>query len=112
MVQLDNCDFLELSPDNPITGFDCGDSDINDFFNHDAMLFQRERLGQTYYFLARFLVVDAYNSDSVISFYLKNDFSFVFSTEQQEKENLKKMVAEDAILFTRQMFYDLERWKK
>ena len=74
MVQLDNCDFLELSPENPITGFDCGDSDLNDFFNHD--------------------------------------FSFVFSTEQQEKENLKKMVAEDEILFTRQMFYDMERWKK
>ena len=63
-------------------------------------------------YLARFLVVDAYNSDPVLSYYLKNDFSFVFSTEQQEKENLKKMVSEDEILFTRQMFYDMERWKK
>jgi hypothetical protein len=50
MVQLDNCDFLELSPEKPITGFNCGDSDINDFFNHDALLFQRARLGQTFYF--------------------------------------------------------------
>jgi GNAT superfamily N-acetyltransferase len=189
-----DCDFFKLRPENPITEFDCGDSDLNDFFNHDALLFQRERLGQTYYYslketdkivcafslsadslktvlmpgsrikkvkeliprekvlqsysailigrlgvsaeftgqgigsqlmesikffcnlnfptMARFLVVDAYNSDAVLSYYLKNDFSFVFSTEQQEKENLKKMVAENEILHTRQMFYDMERWKK
>ena len=44
-----DCDFLELSPENPITDFDCGDSDLNDFFNRDALLFQSERLGQTYY---------------------------------------------------------------
>ncbi|MDR2233642.1 MAG: GNAT family N-acetyltransferase, partial [Tannerella sp.] len=42
--------------------------------------------------LARFLMVDAYNNDAVLTYYLKNDFSFVFSTEQQEKDNLKKMV--------------------
>ena len=193
MVQLDDCNFLELSPENPITGFDCGDSDINDFFNHDALLFQRERLGQTYYYclketkrivcafslsadsikmvllpgsrikrvkeliprekslqsypailigrlgvsveftghgigsqlmediksycnlrfpyLVRFIVVDAYNNDFVLSYYQRNNFSFVFSTEQQEKDNLKKTVADDEILRTRQMFYDMERWK-
>jgi len=186
--------FLELLPENPIMNFDCGDSDLNDFFNHDALLFQRERLGQTYYFLlketkkvvgafslsadslktvllpgsrikkikeliprekslqsypailigrlgvsiefsgqgvgsqlmegikiycnsrfphlVRFLVVDAYNNDSVLSYYLKNGFSFVFSTEQQEKENLKKMIAENETLHTRQMFYDMKRWNK
>ena len=167
-----DCDFYKLSFERPITNFDCGDNDLNDFFNHDALLFQRERLGQTYFFclketkrvvcayslsadslktallpgsrikkvkeliprekalqsypalligrlgvasefngqgigsqlleyikyycddqfshLVRFLVVDAYNNNSVLSFYQKNGFSFVFSTEQQEKENLKK----------------------
>ena len=194
MVRLDDCDFWELSPENPIIGFDCGDSDINDFFNHDALLFQRQRLGQTYYYtlketekivcafslsadsikmillpgsrikrvkelmprekslqsypailigrlgvaaeftghgvgsqlmediksycnlrfpyLVRFIVVDAYNNSSVLSYYQRNDFSFVFSTEQQEKDNLKKTVEDDEILRTRQMFYDMERWKK
>ena len=189
-----NCDFLKLSPEKPITGFDCGDSDLNDFFNHDALLFQREQLGQTYYYclketnrvvcafslsadslktvllpgsrskkikeliprekslqtypafligrlgisvefsgqgvgsqlldyikiycdnrypyLVRFLVVDAYNNNHVLSFYQKNDFSFVFSSEEQEKENLKKRVADDEILHTRQMFYDMKRWKE
>ena len=194
MNLLTDCVFLELLPENPITNFDCGDNDLNDFFNHDALLFQRERLGQTYYFLlketkrvvgafslsadslktvllpgsrikkikeliprekslqsypailigrlgvsiefsgqgigsqlmegikiycnsrfphlVRFLVVDAYNNDSVLSYYKKNDFSFVFSTEQQEKENLKKMIAENENLHTRQMFYDMKRWRK
>jgi len=189
-----DCDFLELLPENPITGFDCGDSDLNEFFNHDALLFQSERLGHTFYFcaketkkvvcafslsadsiktvllpgsrrkkikefvprektlqsypalligrmgvstefsgqgigtqlmeiikyycnfrfpyLVRFLVVDAYNNDSVLSFYQKNGFEFVFSSEQQEKENLKKTIADDEMLHTRQMFYDIKRWTK
>ena len=45
-----DCDFLKLSPENPITGFDCGDCDLNDFFNNEALFFQRERLGQTFYY--------------------------------------------------------------
>jgi GNAT superfamily N-acetyltransferase len=189
-----DCNFFKLSPENPITGFDCGDSDLNDFFNHDALPFQRERLGQTFYYcmkgtktvvcafslsadsvktallpgsrikkikeliprekalqsysalligrlgvsiefngkgigtqllehikiycdrkfptMARFLTVDAYNNPLVLAYYQKNEFSFVFSTEQQEKDNLKKTFAVDEILRTRQMFYDMERWNK
>ena len=174
-------------------GFDCDESDLNDFFNHKALLFQHERLGQTYYFrlkgtekvvcafslsadslktallpgsrskkikelisrekvlqtypalligrlgvsvdfsgqgigsqlmdyikhycddqfstLVRFLVVDAYNNIPVLSYYQKNGFSFLFSNEQQEKENLKKKVADDEVLHSRQMFYDMTRWE-
>ena len=189
-----DCDFLELLPQSPITGFDCGDSDLNDFFNHDALLFQSERLGQTFYYclketkivvcafslsadslktallpgsrikkvkelvprekalqsysalligrlgvsvefsgrgvgsqlldhikiycdrqfptMVRFLVVDAYNNDPVLSYYQKNGFSFVFSTEQQESENLKKKMVNDEVLHSRQMYYDMTRWVK
>jgi hypothetical protein len=63
-------------------------------------------------YLVRFLVVDAYNNDVVLAYYQKNDFSFVFSTEQQEIENLRKKVADNQTLHTRQMFFDMERWKK
>jgi len=187
-----DCDFWELSSDNPITGFDCGERVLNDFFNHKALLFQGERLGQTYYHclketkkvvcafslsadslkaallpgsrikkikeliphekalqtypalligrlgvslefsgkgvgsqlmdyikfycdnhfptLVRFLVVDAYNNDSVLSYYQKNGFSFVFSTEEQEKENLKKKVADNEVLHSRQMYFDMRLW--
>jgi GNAT superfamily N-acetyltransferase len=183
---------MELSPENLITDFDCGDSDLNDFFNHDALLFQRDRLGQTYFFclkgtqkmvcafslsadslktallpgsrvkkikelvprekalqsysalligrlgvsvdfsgkgigsqlmeyikiycnsqfptLARFLIVDAYNNNAVLPYYQKNNFTFVFSSEQQEIDNLKKKIGEDEVLHTRQMFFDMTRW--
>jgi len=189
-----DCDFWKLTPERPISGFDCGDSDLNDFFNHDAVLFQRQRLGQTRYYclkntdkivcafslsadslktvllpgsrvkkikeliprekalqsypalligrlgvslefagkgigsqlleeikyycdlnfpdLVRFLVVDAYNNDAVLAYYQKNDFSFVFSTEQQEIENLRKKVSDNEALNTRQMFFDMERWNR
>ena len=63
-------------------------------------------------YLVRFLVVDAYNNDTVLSYYKKNEFTFVFSTEQQEIENMKKKVADSETLHTRQMFYDMKRWKK
>ena len=173
-------------------GFDCGDDDLNDFFNHQALLFQNERLGQTYFYrltgtdkvvcaftlsadslktmllpgsrvkkikelvprekalqtypsllvgrmgvsvefsgkgigsklmdnikiycdshfprLVRFLIVDAYNKDNVLSYYQKNEFFFVFSTEQQEREYLKRKISNDEILHTRQMFFDMKRW--
>ena len=61
-----DCDFLKLTPVNPITDFDCDDSDLN-------------------------------------------EFSFVFSSEQQEKDNLKKKIADDNVLHTRQMFFDMTR---
>ena len=63
-------------------------------------------------YLVRFLVVDAYNKNSVMSYYQKNDFAFVFSSEQQEKENLKKKLTEDEVLHSRQMFFDMTRWKE
>ncbi|MCL2074023.1 MAG: GNAT family N-acetyltransferase [Marinilabiliaceae bacterium] len=195
LIELEtHCDFLKLTSERPISNFDCGDSDLNDFFNRDAMLFQKQRLGQTFFhclkdtdkivcafslsadslktvlmpgsrikkikeliprekalqsypalligrlgvsvefagqgiglqlldaikyycdinfpYLVRFLVVDAYNNDAVLAYYQKGDFSFVFSTEQQEIENLRKKVNDNEMLNTRQMFFDMERWNK
>ena len=190
---LTDCKPVALSSEQLITGFDCGDSDLNDFFNNDAIHYQNQLLGQTYFFrtiktdeivcafslsadslktyflpgsrrkkikeyiphekslqsypalligrlgvstdwngqglgsqlinyiryfclskylyLGRFLVVDAYNSPDVLNFYQKNDFLFVFSTEQQECENLRKSPNNLEPLPTRQMFYDMMRWK-
>lgn len=55
----------------------------------------------------RFLIVDAYNKDIPLSFYQKNDFQFLFSSEQQEAENLGYDVSKS--LHTRLMFYDLKK---
>jgi hypothetical protein len=57
-------------------------------------------------------VVDAYNNPAVLNFYLKNDFSFVFSTQEQERENMQKSTSDTEPLRTRQMFYDIMRWQQ
>ena len=189
-----DCWRSELSHYCLISNFDCGDGDLNDFFNHDALLFKKQMLGQTHFFrhtvsekivcafsistdsiktgllpsgrrgkvkqlipheksllsypsfligrlgvsmefggqgvgsqlmayikfftvkqfpdLGRFLVIDAYNKSEVLKFYLKNGFAFVFSSEEQEKEYLKKSAGSSEPLHTRQMFYDMMRGKQ
>jgi len=191
---IDDCEIVALSESDRIGDFDCGDEEINDFFNHDAIYYQAQRLGQTYFFrikdggdtvcafslsadslktfllpnsrskkvkqlvphekslqsypalligrlgvaaafngqgigsqliefikyhcftqyphIVRFLVVDAYNNPDILAFYKKNGFLFVFSTEEQEKENLKRACETKDTLHTRQMFYDIMRWKR
>jgi len=58
----------------------------------------------------RFLVVDAYNIPSVLSFYQKNFFYPVFSTEEQER--LAYKIKPDEELQTRYLFYDMIRWRE
>ena len=54
----------------------------------------------------RFLVVDAYNKERVLTFYERNKFKFLYADEVQERE--EQHVAEDAErLYTRHMFLDL-----
>lgn len=54
----------------------------------------------------RFMLVDAYNNQDVLSFYQKNGFKFLYPTEQEESEfyNLQ----EDEKLHTRMMYMDLK----
>jgi GNAT superfamily N-acetyltransferase len=188
-----DCEAFELSDENLITDFDCGDKDLNDFFNRDAVLYQDERLGKTFFhchkqtgkvvcafslsadsvktFLltnnrrrkvkahlprekslqsypamligrlgvstefgeqgvgtqlmkiikefcfnkfkhyVRFLTVDAYNIPEVLNFYAKNDFEYLFLTEEDERQNLKKSINSDEALNSRQMFFDLKRYE-
>lgn len=185
----EDCELLPLSEENKICEFDCGNSDLNDFFCNDALNYQNQMLGQTLFFKeintgnvvcaftlsndsikvselpgsrrrlvktniphvksqksypatligrlgvslrykkngvgkqlmdfiksmtltedsykCRFLLVDSYNNTEALSYYIKNDFNFVFSTEDQEMEYYKK----DNPLNTRFMFYDLKIWK-
>ncbi|GAB6013404.1 GNAT family N-acetyltransferase [Viscerimonas tarda] len=190
---LEDCELVALSSEQLIIDFNCDDEDLNDFFNHDAINYQNQLLGQTYFFrhlqtgkvvcafslsadsiktfllpnsrrkkvkdcipyqkslnsypsfligrfgvalgfegqgigsqliefvkdyslaafpnISRFLVVDAYNVPAVLRFYQKNEFTFVFSTEEQEREYLKRSPEEAIILRTRLMFYDMIHWK-
>ncbi|MEY4804862.1 MAG: hypothetical protein RL331_1383 [Bacteroidota bacterium] len=53
----------------------------------------------------RFIIVDAYNENAVLSYYLKNQFQFLFSTADQEKSFFD--IHLDNELATRLMFFDL-----
>ena len=53
----------------------------------------------------RYLVVDAYNRAEPCEYYQRNGFSFMFSTEEQEKEY--RNITADGPLKTRLMYFDL-----
>lgn len=53
----------------------------------------------------RFILIDAYNTPSTLSFYSRNGFSLVFSTEEQEKSY--RTISQNKELNTRLMFCDL-----
>jgi GNAT superfamily N-acetyltransferase len=49
MVNLKNeAEFVPLLSAKQLAGFDCGDDDLNEFFNIDAIKYQEQMLGQTY----------------------------------------------------------------
>jgi GNAT superfamily N-acetyltransferase len=186
-----DCDPVILSDDQFIVDFDCGDEDLNDYFNNKALLFKEQMLAQTIFLrhnetgkvvcafsispnslktsdlpgsrrkkirefiprekslqsypafligrlgvaselsgqgigsqlmefvkehciayfcdFCRFLVIDAYNDSNVLSFYQRNGFSTVFSTEEQERSAYKIDISEP--LRTRYLFFDMLQWK-
>lgn len=191
MISLkDDCSLFRLSSTNPISDFICENDDLNEFFAKDAIKYQEELLGETFFFRhqltqevvcaftmsndsirvadlpnsrkkkvkefiphakgmksypatligrlgvakkyegkgvgkqlldlvksmcileegnrCRFLLVDAYNQEKPIKFYLNNEFQFVFSTELQEKEYYEMQSNQE--LKTRFMFFDLKLW--
>jgi GNAT superfamily N-acetyltransferase len=51
VIDLKNdCERLFLSEENVISDFDCGDDDLNEFFNHEALLYSRQMLAETVFF--------------------------------------------------------------
>ena len=53
----------------------------------------------------RFMVVDAYNNDRTLNFYIRNGFKFLYSNEEQERIELQ--IDQNEKLLTRHMFLDL-----
>ena len=111
MVNLrQNCDRFILSEKYGISDFDCGNEDLNEFFNCDALQYRHQMLSETCFFRYKSNgKVDAYNDPAVLSFYQKNDFMTVFSTEEQEKETYRQSPSEP--LQTRYMFFDMMQWR-
>jgi len=51
MIDLErDCEMVVLSEENIISNFDCGNADLNDFFNRDALEYTRQMLSRTYFF--------------------------------------------------------------
>ena len=45
-----DCEMFILSEEQTISDFDCGNADLNDFFNNDALEYKRQMLSQTCFF--------------------------------------------------------------
>ncbi|MCL2072740.1 MAG: GNAT family N-acetyltransferase [Marinilabiliaceae bacterium] len=45
-----DCEMFILSEEYSISGFDCGNDDLNEFFNKDALEYSRQMLSQTNFF--------------------------------------------------------------
>jgi len=45
-----DCEMIILSEEQIISDFDCGNADLNEFFNHDALEYTRQMLSRTYFF--------------------------------------------------------------
>ena len=183
-------ELFKLSLENEIPDFSCGNADLDEFFIKDAFLYQKQLLGQTYYFKhiqsneiacaytlsndslkvddlsgsrrkkvatniphaknlksypatligrlgvsldfkgmgigcqvldfikstcltedankCRFIIVDSYNIQAALKFYTKNEFLFLWPTEEQER--LYYEIEEDKTLNTRFMYFDLLPW--
>jgi hypothetical protein len=51
VIDLENdCERFFLSEENVISDFDCGDDDLNDFFNNEALLYSQQMLAETIFF--------------------------------------------------------------
>ena len=55
----------------------------------------------------RYLIVEAVNKEKVISFYERNGFNLLYSSEQEEQDKMKRKLDEKGNLSTRLMMYDL-----
>lgn len=56
----------------------------------------------------RFIIVDAYNEEPVLRFYIKNEFIFL-QPEEDELQQLREERGEESELITRHMIFDLAR---
>ena len=68
MISLrEDCSLHRLSADNPIIHFICDNSDLNDFFKNDAIKYQEELLGETFFFRHK------QSGDIISAFTISND---------------------------------------
>lgn len=55
----------------------------------------------------RFLVVDSYNKEKPLAYYIKNGFKYIFDVETDEQKYAGIELAENETLDTRLLYFDL-----
>jgi len=70
-----------------ISQFDCGDEDLNDFFNNEALMFQDQLMGQTYAF-----TLDSDPSKIVCAFSVSNDALRVDDLPNSRRKKVIKQI--------------------
>lgn len=87
-----DCELIELSQENLINDFDCGDSDLNDFFNRDAILFKEQLLGQTHFFRHK------ETGKKVCCFSLSSDSVKIFLLSSGRRGKVKQLIPHEKSL--------------
>lgn len=64
-----NCSLYRVTTTNELDTFSCGDIDLDDFFHHEACLYDEQLLGKTYFFSTQWKGKD----EIVCAFTLAND---------------------------------------
>ena len=64
-MSLDELDFIQLTDAVDLSSFDCNDDNINEFLKEDALLYQKEKMANTFLFM---------KEDEVVAFFcVSND---------------------------------------
>jgi hypothetical protein len=62
-----DCTISKIDESHRIGSFDCGNQDLNEFFLHDAIKYQNELLGESYF------LTENHSGNVVCAFSLSND---------------------------------------
>lgn len=97
-----DCDRVVVQSNQDLEGFSCGDDDLDEFFKSDAILYDKQLLGKTYYFQTkdtkRVLGVVTVSNDSIKASLISNT---IRNRLQRKIPNAKRTRNYPAILIGR-----------
>ena len=77
-----------LDPDDPRPRFSCGDPELDEFYAVDSVVGSRDWFTVGNKTGCRFLIVDAYNRSEAVSFYRRNGFEFLTSSDEADSTRI------------------------
>jgi hypothetical protein len=83
----EDCTLLRLTPAINLSGFDCGNPDLNDFLKNDALKYDGQLLGRTYVF-----TLDSKPEEIVCFFTVSNDSLRVENLTNNTKQKITKEI--------------------